>query len=120
MRKYLKISEDYELETIKSMCSAIESKKCFIIACDKTNDWKMIVAGDNGYPYDYTYNLIRWGYAKQKRGCHTIAKLHPYCPNQGISSALSRFLNDCVDAGYYKRTTNQTFNGGTDFNTIWI
>lgn len=110
--------DECDLINIRSMCKAIEARTCFVIASNKR--WKMIVAGDNKYPYDYTWNLIRWGFARKARGTDFYAQLHPYCPNQGISTSLSCFLNKAVEMGYYERTTNQVFNGGTDFNTIWM
>ena len=109
--------EEYEKEIICEMCKAIESKKALIIAAGSR--WKFLVSGAN-YTYDYTFNLIRWGFARKARGTDFHAQLHKYCPNQDISGTLANFLNTAVEMGLYTRTNSVKFNGGQDFQTIWM
>lgn len=120
MRKedFTKVVDECDLMSIQTMCKAIETRTCFIIA--NNTRWKMIVAGDNKYPYDYTWNLIRWGFASKARGTDYHARLHPYCPNQGISTTLSCFYNKAVELEYYKPESTERLNGGAEFNTIWM
>jgi hypothetical protein len=116
-RNYFNNVEQYEITVISEMCKAIETRKALIIAGGKR--WKMLVSGEN-YTYDYTYNLIRWGFARKARNTDHHAQLHPYCPNQYISGCLAHFLNTAVEMGFYTRTTEQVFNGGSEFQTIWM
>lgn len=118
MKKYFNNIEENEKSIIKTMCEAIESKKLHIVC--NTNKFKMLVTASNGYTYDYTYNLCRWGFAKKSRSSDWLAVLHPYCPNQGISNALSNFINIAVEMGLYTRKTTEIFNGGCDFQIIWL
>ena len=118
MKKYFANLESYELSSVTAMCEAIESKRLHIVCAG--NKFKFLVTGENGYTYDYTFNLCRWGFARKARNNSHLAMLHPYCPNQGIASSLSHFLNTAVEEGVYIRKTNEVFNGGCEFQTIWI
>lgn len=118
MEKYFKNLEDCEVSTVVTMCEAIELKRLHIVCAGRK--FKFLVTGENGYTYDYTYNLCRWGFAKKSRANNCVAMLHPYCPGQGISSALSHFLNTAVEMGLYTRKTYEEFNGGQDFQMIWL
>lgn len=110
---------EYEIYSVCEMCEAIERKRVVLVCSNKR--WKMIVPSDTtGYPYDYTYNLCRWGFATKARGSEHHARLHPYCPNQDMSATLARFINTAVEMGYYVRQTTHTINGGNDYNTIWM
>ena len=111
--------EDHELYSVVEMCKAIENKRVVLVCSDKR--WKMIVPScESGYPYDYTYNLMRWGFATKARNSDHHARLHPYCPNQDMSATLARFINTAVEMGYYVRQTTKAINGGDDYNTIWM
>lgn len=121
MKKYFNEIGDFEKGIIETMCEAIESRRVFVVASNKR--WKMLCHSEGNavhYVYDYTYNLIRWGFAKKARNTDFHAALHPYCPNQDISGTLSNFLNTAVEMGFYTRTTDKVFNGGTEFQTIWM
>ena len=109
--------EEYEKGIICEMCKAIESRKALIIAAGSR--WKVLVPGEN-YTYDYTYNLIRWGFARKARNTDHHAQLHKYCPHQDISGTLAMFLNTAVELGLYIRTTSTEFNGGQEFQTIYM
>ena len=116
--RYFKDLNEYEKATITTMCEAIESKKLHIVCT--TNKYKMLVTASNGYTYDYTYNLCRWGFARKSRNNDQLAILHPYTPCQYISTVLSNFLNRAVEMGFYTRKTTEVFNGGCDFQIIWL
>lgn len=107
-----------ERQSIVSMCEAIEAKALHIVCTN--NHFKFLVTGASGYTFDYTFNLCRWGFARKARNNDHLAMLHKYTPYQGVSCCLSAFLNKAVELGYYKRTTEEEFNGGVDFQMIWL
>lgn len=117
MKKYFKNIEEHEIFSVREMCKAIEGKSVFVVCTE--NKWKMLVSNGK-YTYDYTFNLCRWGFARKAKNSDFLACLHKYCPNQDISSTLSRFLNTAVDEGLYERTTTEKFDGGCSFQTIWM
>ena len=117
-KKYFKGIEDYEKSIIPQMCQAIESRSIVFISTDKR--FKVMSAGENGYLYDWTYNLCRWGFARKSRNSDFHAQQHPYCPHQHMSGIVAHFLNEAVEQGFYERTTNERFDGGQDFQTIWM
>ena len=119
MKKYFANLDEADRCIIESMCKAIESQRCFIISTEKR--WKfMVPAEDGSYVYDYTYNLIRFGFTRKARNNDFQASQHSYCPHQYTSGVLSNFLNPAVDMGLYERTTERKFDGGTDFQMIWM
>ena len=119
MKKFLE--EQGILEVVKELCNKIENNRVFIVASEKSNSWRLMCADNEyAYPYGYTYNLIRCGCAKAKRGSdQTIARLHPYFPNNDISNSLKQFVEMAVELGYYERTTDEDL-GARTYNTIWI
>lgn len=117
MKNYFKNVEEHEICAIQFMCKAIELKKLHIV-CTNAN-YKMLVS-DGNYTYDYTYNLCRFGFAKVSRKSKHLAMLHKYCPYQDVAQSLSAFLNTAVELGYYVRTTKEKFDGGQDFQFIWM
>lgn len=117
MKKFKDVSED-DKRIISNMCSLIEKQHVFVVASGKR--WKLLSRESENYTYDYTYNLVRFGFAKKAKGTDFAAQLHKYCPNQDISGSLSYFLNCAVDSGLYVRETNKKFDGGTDFQVIWM
>lgn len=117
-KKYFKGIEDHEKCVIPQMCQAIESRSIVFISTDKR--FKVMSAGENGYMYDWTYNLCRWGFARESRNSHFHAQQHAYCPHQHMSGVIAHFINTAVEMGLYERTTNERFDGGQDFQTIWM
>lgn len=116
--KYFKDIKEEDKLIIKGMCEIIEKGTCFIVANEKR--WKFLSRESNMYTYDYTYNLCRFGFARKARNSDFHAALHRYCPNQDISSTLANFLNTAVSMGLYERTTTKKFDGGTDYQIIWM
>lgn len=102
---------------IADMCKSIEDDKIFFVSTDKK--FKMLVRG-NTYTYDYTYNLIRYGFATKARGTDFHAKQHAYCPNQYTAQVQANFINTAVEMGFYTRQTNREFNGGNNVQIIWM
>lgn len=118
MKKMVENEGYYDL--LVDLCEKIENQRVFIIASTKSNSWKLMCADNEyAYPYGYTYNLIRCGCAKAKRGDECTARLHPYNPMTDISNSLKRFVDMAVELGYYKRKTNDDL-GGKSYDTVWI
>ena len=117
MKKYFNNVEEYEKSSIVAMCEAIESKQLHIVCT--TNKFKMLVTRSR-YTYDYTYNLCRWGFARKSRNNDRLAMLHPYTHCQYVSTVLSNFLNRAVEMGFYTRKTTEIFNGGCEFQIVWM
>ena len=112
------VTESYEVSIIAEMCEAIEAGRVSVLSTDKR--FRIITPGANGYIYDYTYNFIRWGFAKKARGNEFTAAQHPYCPNQHVSATIANFINTAVEMGYYTRKTSKTFDGGSNIQIIWM
>ena len=119
MKKF--VEEQGILEVVQDLCEKIENNRVFIIASEKSNSWKLMCADNEyAYPYGYTYNLIRCGCAKAKRGHNeTVAKLHSYNPTNDISDSLKLFVDMAVELGYYERKTNENL-GARTYSIVWI
>ena len=117
-KKYFKGIEDHEKSIVSGICKDIESRKIVFICTDKR--FKIMSAGENGYLYDWTYNFCRWGFARKSRNSDFHATQHAYCPYQHMSGVVANFLNEAVEQGIYERTTNERFDGGQNFQTIWM
>lgn len=102
---------------ISDMCKSIEDDKIFFVSTDKK--FKMLERG-NTYTFDYTYNLIRFGFAAKARGTDFHARQHPYCPNQYTAQVQANFINTAVEMGLYTRQTSKEFNGGNNVQIIWM
>lgn len=118
MKNYFKNVEEHEKTQIANIAKLIESKQIFIIASGAR--YKILSRENSSYTYDYTYNFIKWGFTRKARNTEFFAQLHKYCPSQDISSTLANFLNTAVEMGLYTRTTEEQFDGGQDFQTIWM
>ena len=110
--------EEHDRAIIAGICSDIENGRITIISTDRK--FKIVSPGANGYLYDWTYNFIRFGFAKKSRSSEFHAQQHAYCPNQHTSAILANFINTAVEMGLYKRTTAQRFDGGQNINIIWL
>ena len=117
-RKYFSVIEDSDRANIANICSDIENGRITIISTARK--FKIVSPGENGYLYDWTYNFIRFGFARVSRSDRFCAHQHPYCPNQHASAILSNFINTAVEMGLYERTTARCFDGGQNINIIWL
>ena len=118
-KKYFtNVVEDYEKNIIATMCEAVEDHNITAIA--NNNKVKFIQPTKTGVS-DWTYNFIRYGFAKSVRNSSsTLARLNKYVPYQDISSTLAHFLNTAVEYGFYTRKTIEKFDGGENINVIWM
>lgn len=116
--KYFSNIEDHDRVIIAGICSDIENGRITVISTDRR--YKIVSPGENGYLYDWTYNFIRFGFAKKARNTEFYAAQHPYCPYQNTSAVICHFFNTAVEMGLYKRTTAERFDGGRDFPIIWM
>ena len=116
--KYFSGIEDHDRAIIAGICSDIENGRITIISTDRK--FKIVSPGSNGYLYDWTYNFIRFGFAKKSRSSEFHAQQHTYCPHQHTSAILANFINTAVEMGIYERTTDQRFDGGQNINIIWL
>ena len=110
--------EDHDRVIISGICQDIEAGRITIISTDKK--FKIVSPGENGYLYDWTYNFIRFGFARKSRSSDFHAQQHAYCPNQHTSAIVANFINTAVEMGLYERTTAQRFDGGQNINIIWM
>lgn len=116
-KKYFKDLDDCEKCIIVQMCEDIENRDIVFISTDK----RFKVMGKNrSFMSDWTYNLCRWGFARKSRNSDFHAQQHPYCPHQHMSGVIAHFINTAVEMGLYERKTNERFDGGQDFQTIWM
>lgn len=118
MKKYFNNIEEHEKTQIANICKLVESKQIFIVASGAK--YKILSRENEAYTYDYTYNLIKWGFARKARNTDFFAQVHKYCPYQDFASTLAHFFNTAVELGFYTRTTEKKFDGGQDFQVIWI
>jgi hypothetical protein len=114
---YFKNITEEDKFIISEMCRSIENDNAFFVSTDKK--FKMLVRG-NSYTYDYTYNLIRFGFATKARGAEFHAKQHSSCPNQYTAQVQANFINTAVEMGLYTRQTSKEFNGGNNVQIIWM
>jgi hypothetical protein len=94
MKNYFNNIEEHEKTQIANICKLVESKKLFIVASGAK--YKILSRENESYTYDYTYNLIKWGFARKARNTDFFAQLHKYCPYQDFSATLAHFLNTAV------------------------
>lgn len=118
MKNYFMNVEEHEKTQIANVAKLIENKQLFIVASGAK--YKILSRENNSYTYDYTYNFIKWGFARKARNRDFFAQVHKYCPLQDFSTTLANFLNIAVELGYYARTTQEKFDGGQDFQVIWM
>lgn len=116
--KYFSNLEDCDRAIIADICKDIETGRITIISTDRK--FKIVSPGANGYLYDWTYNFIRFGFARKSRTSDFYAQQHAYCPNQHTSAIVANFINTAVEMGIYERTTAQRFDGGQNINIIWM
>ena len=116
--KYFSGIEDHDHAIIAGICSDIENGRITVISTDRK--FKIVSPGANGYLYDWTYNFIRFGFARVSRSDRFCAQQHSYCPNQHTSAIIANFINTAVEMGLYERTTAQRFDGGQNINIIWL
>lgn len=116
--KYFSNLEDCDRVIIADICKDIENGRITIISTDRK--FKIVSPGANGYLYDWTYNFIRFGFAKKSKSSDFHAQQHAYCPNQHTSAIVANFINTAVEMGIYERTTAQRFDGGQNINIIWM
>ena len=116
--KYFSGISDSDRENIANICSDIENGRISIISTDRK--FKIVSPGANGYLFDWTYNFIRFGFARVSRSDRFCAQQHSSCPNQYTSSIISNFINTAVEMDLYKRTTARRFDGGQNLNIIWM
>lgn len=118
MKSYFKNLEEHEKTQVANVAKLIENKQIFIVASGAK--YKILSRENSAYTYDYTYNFIKWGFARKVRNSDFFAQVHKYCPSQNISATLANFLNTAVAMGFYTRTTKERFDGGTDFQIFWM
>jgi hypothetical protein len=116
--KYFSGVEDHDRVIIAGICSDIENGRITVISTDRK--FKIVSPGDNGYLFDWTYNFIRFGFARKSRSSEFHAQQHPYCPNQTVNAIIANFINTAVDMGFYERATSKRFDGGQNINIIWM
>ena len=116
--KYFSGVEASDLSIIAGICSDIENGRITVISTDRK--FKILSPGTSGYLFDWTYNFIRFGFAKGSRSSKFHAQQHPYSPNQYTSAILANFLNTAVEMGLYERTTAKRFDGGQNIDIIWM
>lgn len=114
---FTNVVEDYEKNIIATMCEAVENHNITAIATN--NKVKFIQPTQNGV-FDWTYNFIRYGFAKPAKNSSHLARLSKYVPHQDISSTLAHFLNTAVEYGFYTRKTSEKFDGGENVYVIWM
>ena len=115
--KYFSNLQEYDIMNIAEVCEAIETKAVILVCTDKR--FKVIVPR-GGYPSGWTYNIIRWGFARKCRNSDFHAQQHAYCPHSYMAGVLAHLLNTAVEMGYYQRKTSRTITGWEDHNTIWM
>lgn len=115
---FTNVVEDYEKNIIATMCEAVEDHNITAVAIN--NKVKFIQPTKTRIS-DWTYNFIRYGFAKPvKNSSSTLARLNKCVPYQDISSTLACFLNTAVEYGFYTRKTSEKFDGGQNVNVIWM
>jgi hypothetical protein len=114
---FINVVDDYEKNIIATMCEAVENQN--IIAFATNNKVKFIQPLNTGIS-DWTYNLIRYGFAKSAKNNPYLARLNKYVPYQDVSSTLACFLNTAVEYGFYTRKTSKIFDGGENISIIWM
>lgn len=114
---FTNVVEDYEKNIITTICEAVENHNITAIA---TNNKVKFIQASNAGISDWTFNLIRFGFAKSAKNNSHLARLNKYVPYQDISSTLACFLNTAVEYGFYTRKTSEKFDGGQNVNVIWM
>ena len=109
-----------DLCVLQSMCSAIEKNQMFCICNAAATKFRFCVAGENGYPYNYTWNLIRWGFARKARNSDYDAQCDKLCPNNYISGTLSHFYHEAVKHGYFTPKEGARVSSGMNVTTLFI
>jgi hypothetical protein len=117
-KKYFtNVVEDYEKNIIATMCEAVENYNITAIAAN--NKVKFIQPTKMGVS-DWTFNFIRFGFAKSAKNNPHLARLNKYVPYQDVSSTVACFLNTAVEYGFYTRKTSKKFDGGEGICIIWM
>lgn len=100
MKKIFKnFDETFDKDTIQYMCSIIEKQRYVIIANQKCTRWKLISRCSPDYSYDYTYNLIRWGFVKKGKNADDSTAAAPSAGIYYVTYPLQRFVDAALKAG---------------------